>query len=349
MSISTDFALDQNHVRQPKPQKVAVLSAPRAYIIQSESRPVCAPGEVLIRLQGCGVCASSIPVWEGRPWFTYPLSGGAPGHEGWGHIVATGEDVVDLQVGQRVACLGDRAYAEHIKVPADHVVPLPPELDDIPFPGEAIGCAMNIFRRSDIRAGQSVAIIGAGFLGLLLIQLLVSAGATVYALSRRASARDLAREFGAAATFDTEDWWGNAQKIVALTGNHGCDRVIEVTGMQFALDTATEMMAEYGKLIIAGFHQDGMRQVKMETWNWRAIDVVNAHERDPRRYVEGMREGVTATAEGRIRPQVLLTHSFALEELDQAFQLMIDRPDGFIKGWIQLSQTREPGNRPCDH
>jgi threonine dehydrogenase-like Zn-dependent dehydrogenase len=349
MSISTDLALDQNHVRQPKPQKVAVLSAPRAYIIQSEPRPVCAPGEVLIRLQGCGVCASSIPVWEGRPWFTYPLSGGAPGHEGWGHIVATGEDVVGLQVGQRVACLGDRAYAEHIKVPADHVVPLPPELGDIPFPGEAIGCAMNIFRRSDIRAGQSVAIIGAGFLGLLLIQLAVSAGATVYALSRRASARDLAREFGATATFDTEDWWGNAQKIVALTENHGCDRVIEVTGMQFALDTATEMIAEYGKLIIAGFHQDGMRQVKMETWNWRAIDVVNAHERDPRRYVEGMSEGVAATAEGRIRPQVLLTHSFALEELDQAFQLMIDRPDGFIKGWIQLSQTREPGNRPCDH
>ncbi len=340
MSTSTDFTLDSSPMQTPGIQRTAILSAPRTHVIQSAPLPVYGPNEVLVRLQGCGVCASSIPVWEGRPWFNYPLPPGAPGHEGWGQVAAIGEGVANFHVGQRVACLGDGAYAEHIKVPADHLVPLPPELDGIPFPGEAIGCAMNIFRRSDIRAGQSVAIIGAGFLGLLLVQLAVNAGAAVYALSRRASARDLAREFGAAATFDTEDWWGNAQKVVALTGNRGCDRVIEVTGMQFALDTATEMIAEYGKLVIAGFHQDGMRQVKMETWNWRGIDVVNAHERNPQRYIQGMREGVAATAQGRIRPQVLLTHSFTLEELDQAFQLMINRPDGFIKGWIQLNQTR---------
>lgn len=179
-----------------------------------------------------------------------------------------------------------------------------------------------------------MAIVGAGFLGLLLVQLAVDADADVFVLSRRRYARDRARDLGAAATFDTEDWWGNARDVVTLTKGRGCERVIEATGMQFALDTATEMIAEYGKLIIAGYHQDGLRQINMQQWNWKAIDVVNAHERDPQHYLEGMRQGVRATEEGRIRPQDLLTHHFRFNQLNEAFKTVQERPHGFIKAWV---------------
>jgi 2-desacetyl-2-hydroxyethyl bacteriochlorophyllide A dehydrogenase len=336
VEASGNLALNESHVANPAEIQAAVLVEPQHYEIQHKTQAACGPDEVTVRLEGCGVCASNIPVWEGRSWFEYPMAPGAPGHEGWGRIIDVGDAVKGLEVGQRVACLGDAAFAETMNVAADQVVPLPKALDGVPFPGEAIGCAMNIFRRSDISAGQSVAIIGAGFLGLLLVQLAVDAGADVYVLSRRDSVRDLAKELGAKATFDTEDWWGNALKVVEMTEQRGCDRVIEVTGMQFALDTATQMIAEYGKLIIAGFHQDGLREVNMQTWNWRAIDVINAHERDPKRYRQGIEEGIEATVNDRIRPQDLLTHKFSLEKLDDAFQMMIDRPDGFIKGWVQL-------------
>ncbi|WP_416395433.1 MDR/zinc-dependent alcohol dehydrogenase-like family protein [Allohahella sp. A8] len=319
----------------------AVLAAPGRFDIKPTSPPECSADQVLIRVRGCGVCASSLPVWEGREWFEYPMAAGAPGHEGWGEIVSVGSKVSGgksglLIPGQRVAFLGGPAYARFVAVPATDVVVLPPELDGMPFPGEAIGCAMNIFRRADIQSGHNVAVIGAGFLGLLLVQLAKQAGATVYALSRRESARALAETCGASATFDTEDWWGNAHKVVELTGGRGCERVIEVTGLQFALDTATEMVAEYGKLVIAGYHQDGLRQVNMQKWNWNAIDVINAHERDPQRYIEGIEAGVEATVSGRIRPQDLLTHSFELDELDLAFRQMTERPDGFVKGWVRL-------------
>ena len=320
--------------------QVAVLHEPGRFQLRSEPLRACAADEVTVALEGCGVCASSLPVWEGRPWFEYPLSSGAPGHEGWGEVVAVGGEVrrrrTDLFVGQRVTVLANNAYARHIHVPAQDVIPLPQSLRDQPFPGEAIGCAMNIFRRADILPGQTVAIIGAGFLGLLLVQLAVAARARVIVMSRRDSARALAQKYGAAMCFDTEDWWGNAQKIVEVTQGAGCERVIEVTGLQFALDTATELIAEYGKLVIAGYHQDGLRQINMQKWNWRGIDVINAHERDPRRYVWGIAHGITATEEGRIKPGELLTHKFTLDQLDQAFQMMIDRPDGFIKGWVQL-------------
>lgn len=336
MSMSGNLALNQNYQLEPVPGQTAVLSDAGKFVTQQQPEVVCGPTEVLIQLEGCGVCASSLPIWEGREWFEYPLAAGAPGHEGWGQIIAVGEKVYHLRPGQRVACLAGNAFASYVAVPAQMVAPLPKSLNGIPFPGEAISCAMNIFRRSDISKGQSVTIIGAGFLGLLLVQLAVAAGARVFVLSRRESVRALAHKYGAEATFDTEDWWGNAQKVVELTGGSGCERVIEVTGMQFALDTATEMIAEYGKLIIGGYHQDGLRQINMQKWNWRAIDVINAHERDPRHYIQGMEAGILAIEDGRIRPQELLTHRFSLDQLNEAFQMMVDRPDGFIKGWIQL-------------
>lgn len=312
----------------------AVLTAPRQFELQTAPPPRCAGDEVLVQVEGCGLCASSIPVWEGRDWFDYPLPAGAPGHEAWGRIVSCGDRVKGLLPGQRVACLGENAYIEHLSVAADRVVPLPPELDGHPFPGEAIACAMNIFRRADVRQGQWVAIVGAGFLGLLLVQLAVDAGARVVVLSRRESVRRLAEGYGAEHSFDTEDWWGNAHRVVELTGGRGCERVIEVTGMQFALDCATEMIGEYGKLVIGGYHQEDLRQVNMQKWNWRAIDVINAHERDPRRCMEGMRMAVEATVTGRIRPQDLLTHKFSFVEMDKAFETLLERPDGFIKAWV---------------
>jgi Threonine dehydrogenase and related Zn-dependent dehydrogenases len=320
--------------------QAAALVAPRQFQVGVQTLPPCAPDEVRIALEGCGVCASSLPVWEGRPWFEYPQGAGTPGHEGWGQLLAMGDQVPrlrpDLAIGQRVTCLGNQAFARHMNTAAVDVAVLPPALDQVPFPGEAIGCAMNIFQRADIQPGQSVAIIGAGFLGLLLVQLAAGVGARVLVMSRRESARQLAMQYGAQACFDTEDWWGNAHEIVQLTEGLGCERVIEVTGLQFALDTATEMIAEYGRLVIAGYHQDGLRQVNMQKWNWRAIDVVNAHERDHRRYMRGIKAGIAATAAGSIKPQELLTHCFSLDQLDDAFQMMVDRPDGFIKGWIKL-------------
>src|SRR5690606_41401417 len=102
------------------------------------------------------------------------------------------------------------------------------------------------------------------------------------------------------------------------TKGGGCDRVVEVTGLQFELDMATEMIGEYGKLVIGGYHQDGLRQVHMQKWNWRAIDVSNAHERDTPRYIQGMHEGIHATLEWRISPQTLLPHRFSLDHVHAA-------------------------------
>ena len=163
--------------------RAAVLAAPGEMRMENVEAPEPGAGQVRLRLEGCGVCASNLPVWAGKPWFRYPLDPGAPGHEGWGEVVDVGDGVEGLALGTRVALLSGRAYAEYDVAAAGAVAPIPAQLGLRPVPGEPLACAMNIFRRSDIRAGQHVAIVGIGFIGALLVQLATAAGARVTALS----------------------------------------------------------------------------------------------------------------------------------------------------------------------
>jgi threonine dehydrogenase-like Zn-dependent dehydrogenase len=298
--------------------KAAVINGQRKLEVTQVALPSPSEGEVRIRLEGCGVCASNLPVWEGRPWFSYPLDAGAPGHEGWGYADGIG----------RVAFLSNHAYAEYDIAKTDAIVRIPDDLKT--FPGEPFGCAMNIFRRSEITAGQTVAIIGAGFLGNALVQLCKAAGARVIAISRRDSALEIARACGADETIPMIDH----DEIVHRAG--GAQRVIECVGAQWPLDIASDIVAEGGRLIIAGYHQDGLRQVNMQKWNWLGIDVINAHERDPRNYVRGMNDAIEAITSGRLHPDLLLTHSYALDELGRALDDVEQRPDGFVKAVIRL-------------
>ncbi|HEY0553846.1 MAG TPA: zinc-binding dehydrogenase [Thermoanaerobaculia bacterium] len=316
--------------------RAATLSAPRTVEVRQVSLPEIHSDQVLVRLRGCGICASNGPVFEGREWFHYPLPPGQPGHEGWGEIAELGSGVEGLEAGQPVALLSDRAFAEYDVAAADAVVPLPAALAGRPFPGEPLACVMNVLRRSDIQPGQTVAVIGAGFLGTLLTGLAARLGARVLAVSRRPFALEASRRQGAERTFSLEDPGAVVREVMALTGGEGCERVIECAGKQGPLDLAGELIRVRGRLVIAGYHQDGPRQVNLQQWNWRGIDVINAHERDPRVYARGLREAVAAVAEGRLDPFPLLTHGFPLERLGDALEINEARPDGFMKSWVEM-------------
>lgn len=311
-----------------------VIAAPGQAALQARPLPQPGPGQVLLRLEGSGVCASSLPLWEGRQWFDYPQPAGAPGHEGWGRVAALGPDVHGLAEGDRVAALTYHAHAEYDLAAADALVALPESLGRTEVPGEPLGCACNIFERSGIEAGQTVAIVGIGFLGALLTQLAVHAGARVIALSRRPFAIEVAQRCGAARSIALDDPRQAIAQVRELTQGKWCDRVIECTGLQAPLDLAGEITAERGRLVIAGYHQDGLRQVNLQLWNWRGIDVVNAHERNPRAYVDGMRRAVALMVEGVLDPEPLYTHRLPLDRLGEALELTRTRPDGFLKALV---------------
>jgi NADPH2:quinone reductase len=320
----------------PAQMSAAVVTAPHRLELREVPVPVPGAHEVLVRLAGCGVCASNLPPWEGRPWFTYPLAPGALGHEGWGRVAAVGREVTEFAPGERVAMLSGHAYAQYDVAAAGSLVRLPAALDGEAFPAEPLGCACNILRRAEIGKDDVVAVVGVGFLGALLIQLASAAGAQVLALTRKPSALRIAAQMGAAHCLSTDDHRPAIDAVRQLTDGQFCDVVIEAAGEQEPLDLATEITRERGRLVIAGYHQDGPRQVNMQLWNWRGLDVINAHERDPAVYLSGMRRAIGAVTSGLLTPAALYTHRFPLDQLDEALHLAAERPEGFMKALIIL-------------
>jgi threonine dehydrogenase-like Zn-dependent dehydrogenase len=312
----------------------AVIAAPRTLRILEVAKPEPAPEELVVRLEGCGVCASNLEPWEGKPWFTYPMEAGAPGHEGWGVVEKVGTGVTEFVPGDRVGFLSSHAFARYDVAHKEAVLKLPQQLDGWPFPAEPLGCAMNVFERSQIKKGDTVAVVGVGFLGAVVLRLAVTAGARVIAITRRRDGLVIAEQYGAAVRIPMEDHWKIIEEVKRLTNDRLCDIVIEAAGKQWPLDLSAEITAERGRLIIAGYHQDGARQVNMQLWNWRGLDVINAHERDPEIYLRGMTAALEAIIAGRLDPRPLYTHRYSLNEIGEAFETAVNRPAGFLKALV---------------
>jgi threonine dehydrogenase-like Zn-dependent dehydrogenase len=314
----------------------ATLVEPRQFRLDSMEPPAPGEGEVLLRVLGCGVCGSDMGPWKGIPGLSYPMQPGAPGHEVFGRVEAVGSGVEGIAAGDPVTALSYRAYAEYDVARAGDVVPLPSRLAGRTVLGEPMACAVNITKRWGVEEGDVVVLLGTGFLGALLLQLLRVPGAPlpsrVIAVSRRKLSEELSDRLGIDERLTYED--DVRGRVGAATGGRMADVVVEVTGKQEPLDLGADLTRVRGRLVIAGYHQDGPRTVNMQLWNWRGIDVINAHERDPEVYTRGMAEGVRLLAEGALDLDPLITHTFPLGEINRAFRTAEERPEGFLKSVV---------------
>jgi threonine dehydrogenase-like Zn-dependent dehydrogenase len=319
--------------------RAARIIAPGRAGLEDVAVPEPGPGQVRVAVEACGVCGSNIPVWEGREWFTYPFAPGSPGHEGCGVIDAVGAGVSGLRVGQRVAALSFSAFAEYDLAEATSVVPIPAGVSEPYVLGEPLGCAVNVARRCGFGRGQTVVIVGVGFLGALVLQLAreaIGSEGRLIAVSRREDALEVARGCGADEAIPLRGFEETKRAVERVTGGKPCDVAVEAAGLQEPLDLAGELVRERGRLVIAGYHQDGKRTVNMQSWNWRGIDVINAHERDPAVFTEGMRLAVHAVAAGRLNVGRLMTHRYPLERVGEAFEAARTRPPGFLKAVVVM-------------
>ena len=314
--------------------RAAVLVSPGRFEVREVEIPGLGDQEVRVKIEYCGICSSNIAPWKGAPWFSYPFPPGAPGHEAVGILDSIGSAANGLRIGERVAVLSYSAFAEYNVVKSSSVVPIGGL--GFPFLGEPLGCAANIYRRAGIRKGDWVAIVGIGFLGAILVQLAIYAGARVIAISRRPSVLKLAKEYGAEFAFQFDDRFAIVKTIQSLTREKFCDVVIEAGGVQETLDLAGDLTKTRGRLIIAGYHQGGPRSINMQEWNWKGIDVINAHEREESVYVEGIRAAADAVARGDIRLSGLISGTFPLAEIEQGFRIAEEKPEGFIKAIVEI-------------
>jgi L-iditol 2-dehydrogenase len=299
--------------------RVAVLSAPRRFELVEQPVREPGPGELLLRVAGCGVCASELEQWTGSSEVEYPRF---PGHEVSG-VVERGAD--GFEPGDRVAAwVTERGFADYVVVRAEYCFPA----GDVPLElalAEPLACAVNAVELAAPAFGDDVVIIGAGFMGNLVQKLVQLKGpGEVIVIDPRPDALERARRLGATRTFE------------APPAGVAADVAFEVTGVQPALDALGEVTRMGGKVVIVGFHQGGPRRIPLGAWNWMAYEIVNAHFRDVRTIMRGMRQGMRLLTSGRIALDDLVTHRFPLTEVNEAFATAVEKPPGFVKATVTM-------------
>ncbi|TCM37262.1 alcohol dehydrogenase catalytic domain-containing protein [Kribbella sp. VKM Ac-2568] len=304
----------------------SVLVGPATSQLEEAEVRAPGPGELLIQVIANGLCASELPTWLGGP------AEGAPttlGHEPVGRVVEVGGGVDTVAIGDVVTGRLTASFAELIVAPAEYAVVVPPGLEYEAGIGEPLGCVVEALRRARLDTGDRVAVVGVGFMGLCLIQLLATSPiGELVAIDGREDAKRAALAYGASAASNPED---AAQLTDAF------DVVFEVSGTQGGLDLATALTRSGGTLDIVGYHQ-GTRTVDLQAWNWKALDVVNGHVRDQRRLTESVRRGLAIAAGGRIDYASLFTHRYPLSDIDRAYADLRAKPDGFVKALIVMNE-----------
>ena len=316
--------------------QAAILDAPGRFVVGERAVPEPGPGHLRVRTVVCGMCTSELDMFEGRnAQLSYPRF---IGHEVSGVVDAVGPGVDGFAAGDRVVLYVEgEGYAEYVVAPAAWTVKL---ADSVPFEyalGEPVACSVNGVRKANPEIGDSVAIVGCGFMGLIMLQVFRARGCgLVIAVDRRESMRRLALQLGATHAFGPEE---AEAEIKALTGGRGVDIGVEAAGIQATLDLTAQIVRMEGTLEVFGFHQGGLREVDWAWWNWMAFTVVNGHTRTQSVYVDGMRIGMEMIERGQIDMAPLVTHRYPLGDINRGFEAASAKGDDFVKGVITFSEA----------
>jgi L-iditol 2-dehydrogenase len=317
--------------------RLAVLTGPEKFEVRDVPAPVPGRGEVLLDVAVCGVCASELEPWTGHGESEHPRF---LGHEVSGTVAALGEGVADgatgLTVGDRVgAWVTSHGFAEQVALPAAYCFPV----GDVPVDAalaEPLACAVNAVELADVRLGDDVVIIGAGYMGLLVQRLVALRGPReVVVADTRPDALERARALGATRTVLVGEE-SPADAVAAATGGVLADVTFECTGTQAALRTVGEVTRMSGKVVLVGFHQGPDRAIPLGFWNWMAYDLRNGHFRDLALILRGMRIGARLTGAGLVDQASLITHRFGLDDIDAAFATAVAKPPGFVKATVVM-------------
>ena len=309
----------------------AVVGPERGEVVQLPD-PQPSANQALVRVISNGVCASDLSTWS-RPQDGYPIY---LGHEPVGHVVATGLGL-DVPVGTIVTGRIAASFAELALGDAADLVVVPEGLDPAYVLGEPLGCVAEAFRRTPVQLGDRVAVVGVGFMGLVMLQLLSrSPQAALVAVDPREDARAAALAHGADTALDPGEIPA-PYRVDAFDsdGSEAFDVVVEATGSQEGLSLAAALVRPHGSLTVLGYHR-GDRVVDMGLWNWKAMDVVSGHVRDAALLRRSTESGLRMLASGRIDLSGLVTHTFSLSQVDEAFRVLREKPEGFIKSVIIL-------------
>ncbi|MBI4575261.1 MAG: alcohol dehydrogenase catalytic domain-containing protein [Planctomycetes bacterium] len=311
-----------------------------------ESRPVpdLGPRDALIRVRACGLCGS-----DALDWYVRQKAPTVLGHEPVGEVVAVGPEVTAFRLGQRVfthhhvpcgechtcrrgfetncerfraTALDPGGFAEFLRIPAENLeadtLALPDRMSDVEGTFiEPLACALRPFRRVTLTPEDTVAIVGLGVMGQLLVQVARARGAgRVAGLDFVESRRELAMRLGAHLALDPcQD---APARLWEATGGLGADLVIVGPGSPEAVDLGIALAGRGGTVVLFSPTEPARRlAVDGHGLYFRELTLTASYSCGPRE----TREALDLLASGAIRVEPLVTHRFGLEGLGEALRL----------------------------
>ena len=235
--------------------------------------------EVLIKNRYCGVCMSEHYDW------TTAKEGKSFGHEPMGTVVAVGEAVTRVKVGDRVSGLYS-GYAEYAVTDEENVFVIPDELSDTAAILEPLSCLVSAVSKVKIRVvGDRVAVVGCGYMGCGAISLLKTRGAYVVAVDIRKECLLDAKRYGADEVYTPDELPAHyldepGKGIGFQSQGLGFKTVMEWGETSESLDLAIRMTRMCGQLALGAYHTGGKRLVDVQQLNVKAIDCLSTHPRE---------------------------------------------------------------------
>jgi 2-desacetyl-2-hydroxyethyl bacteriochlorophyllide A dehydrogenase len=330
--------------------KALVAHKPKSVSVSDWEDPTPAAGEVLIGVAACGMCGTDRHIVEGSYPATYP---NVLGHEIAGTIEAIGEGVTDFAAGDRVAIdpnipdhecpfckRGEVNLCEHliaigvtraggmapkVAVPAGQLYKIPPDLslEDAAF-AEPLSCIIHGLDRVKVQPGGTVAILGAGSIGLLAQQAVREFAASVVVSEPSAARRDIAESLGADEVYTPE-------MIEHDSHTEEYDLVIDCTGNAGALPTAIRLARRGADILLFGVAPQGAR-AQVEPYElYRKELRIAASNLNP----FTMEKAVALLGARTVKVDGIVSHAVSLDELPQL--LLNSPPAGEVKAALRFS------------
>lgn len=344
--------------------KAAVWYAKEDIRIEDVPEPAVGPGEVKVKINTCGICGSDLHEFRSGPFIiprkAHPLTGrsGGPvilGHEFSADVVEVSDKIQSFQPGDRIVAnpliycgechycqngqhimctkLGtfgfaaDGAFAEYAVFPARSLLKLPDAVtDEMGAFVEPLAVALHGVNRSRMALGSSVAVIGAGPIGLLVMQACKAAGARqVFVIEPMASRRQLAEQLGATAVFNPDtDNPGNS--IADLTSGLRTDVAFDCVGIQASFDTALRITGRRATICVVGLSLKPIQVPFIRLWGHeKTVTFSSGYENE-------FPTAIAMLADGRIDTDRMTTARIGLDELvPQGMQALIAESEKHIK------------------
>ena len=334
--------------------KAAVLHDIRDIRVEEVKKPEIAEDEVLIEVKTAGICGTDLHFYKGEWKVDMPI---IPGHEFSGVIAEVGENVDGFKIGEHVVaepnitcgscyfCLmsernffcenleavgvtANGAFAEYLKIKGRNLYRIPENLSfEEAALIEPLACCIRGLDNVGIKAGESVLIVGAGPIGLLLMQLVRNCGASMIIQTDLEDYRlEKALELGADHVINVrkED---PIKVIKELTGGYGVDVAIEAVGSPKAITQAVEAVRKGGRVNIFGVSpQDAVWQVKPFDLYSKELTITTSY-RSPYTF----QRAVKMASSGRLKLKPLISHIFPLEKIAEAFEILDKKLDNVMK------------------